>query len=148
VELLTPDQLRSQDDAKLFETLSASRTVKKVNEQIEKLEADNPYSTRRRLLATSVRLSRTMAPDLHRMADECIEALQMDIPTELYAFASAQYNAMCFKPEDGKLYLMFASSLLEAFTENELKFVVGHELGHHVYRHHDIPIGYILRSRF
>ncbi|MGB1683385.1 MAG: M48 family metallopeptidase [Arenicellales bacterium] len=40
--------------------------------------------------------------------------------------------------------MMFSSSLLEAFSENELLFVVGHELGHHVYRHHEIPIGYIL----
>lgn len=147
MDQLTPAQLRSQDDAKLYETLLKSRTVKKVNEHISKMEEDNPYSIRRRLLATSVRLSRTMAPDLHRMADECVHALQMETPTELYAFPSAQYNAMCFKPEDGKLYVMFASSLLEAFTENELKFVVGHELGHHVYRHHDIPIGYILRGK-
>ena len=147
MDQLTPSQLRSQDDAKLFETLLKSRTVQKVNEQISKHEADNPYSTRRRLLATSVRLSNTMAPDLHRMADECIAALQMETPLELYAFPSAAYNAMCFKPEDGKLYVMFSSSLLEAFTENELKFVVGHELGHHVYRHHDVPIGYILRGQ-
>jgi hypothetical protein len=65
---------------------------------------------------------------------------------ELYAFASPQYNAMCFKPEDGRLFIMFASSLLEAFDEGELKFVLGHELGHHAYRHHDAPIGYILRG--
>lgn len=144
--ILTSADIRSRDDANLYESLLKSRTVTKVNEQISKLEADNPTSIRRRLLATSVRLSTGMAPDLHRMADECIEALQMDTPLELYAFASPTFNAMCFKPEDGKLYVMFASSLLEAFNENELKFVVGHELGHHVYRHHDIPIGYILRG--
>ncbi len=143
---ITSEALRSRDDANMSETLLKNRTVIKVNEQIDRMEADNPRSTRRRLLATSVRLSPRMAPDLHRMADECIDALQMETPLELYAFASPQYNAMCFKPEDGKLYVMFASSLLEAFNENELKFVVGHELGHHVYRHHDIPIGYILRG--
>ena len=41
----------------------------------------------------------------------------------------------------------FSSSLLEAFDENELMFVVGHEFGHHVYQHHDIPIGYILNGK-
>ena len=41
---------------------------------------------------------------------------------------------------------MFSSSLLEAYDENELMFVVGHELGHHVYQHHDIPVGYILNG--
>jgi tellurite resistance protein len=42
---------------------------------------------------------------------------------------------------------MFASSLLEAFDDSEIKFVMGHELGHHAYRHHDIPIGYVLRGQ-
>ncbi|MEK6194748.1 MAG: M48 family metallopeptidase, partial [Deltaproteobacteria bacterium] len=28
----------------------------------------------------------------------------------------------------------------------ELRFVMGHELGHHIYGHHDIPIGYLLRG--
>ena len=25
--------------------------------------------------------------------------------------------------------------------------MIGHELGHHLYQHHDIPIGYILRGK-
>jgi tellurite resistance protein len=87
-----------------------------------------------------------MAPALHKTAAECIEKLDLKIPLELYVFASPQYNAMCFKPEDGRLFVMFASSLLEAFEESELRFVMGHELGHHLYSHHDIPVGYILRG--
>jgi hypothetical protein len=80
------------------------------------------------------------------MADECIETLGMDIPLELYVFPSPQFNAMCFKPEEGRLHVMFSSSLLEGFKDDELKFVIGHELGHHVYKHHDIPIGYLLKG--
>lgn len=140
------DRIRCSSDRDLVETLLKDRTVKRVNEQIARMEDKTPTGTRRRLLATSVRMSRRMAPDLHKMADGCIERLGMQIPLELYVFASAQYNAMCFKPEDGRLFVMFASSLLEAFEENELRFVMGHELGHHVYQHHDIPIGYILRG--
>ena len=140
------DLIRCSSDRDLVETLLKDRTVKRVNEQIARMEDKTPTGTRRRLLATSVRMSRRMAPDLHKMADGCIEQLGMEIPLELYVFASPQYNAMCFKPEDGRLFVMFASSLLEAFEENELRFVMGHELGHHVYQHHDIPIGYILRG--
>ena len=71
----------------------------------------------------------------------------MDIPTELYVYSSPQFNAACFKPEDGKLFVMSSSSLLEAFEGNELKFVIGHEFGHYVYNHHDIPIGYLLKGK-
>jgi len=84
-----------------------------------------------------------MSPSVHKMTDHCVQKLGVDIPLELYAYASPQFNAACFKPEDGRLFLIFSSSLLEAFDDNELMFVVGHELGHHVYQHHDIPVGYI-----
>lgn len=140
------DRIRCVNDRDISEQLLKDRTVKKVNEQITRMEEKTPSGVRRRLLATSVRLSQRMAPDLHKMADSCIEKLGMEIPLELYVFASPQYNAMCFKPQDGRLFVMFASSLLEAFNDSELSFVMGHELGHHVYQHHDIPIGYILRG--
>lgn len=143
---LTAADLRCRNDLSMAESLLKNRLVLRVNEQIAKLEEGNPYSIRRRLLATSVRLSERMAPDLHRMAQDCVHRLHMDTPFDLYSFASPQFNAMCFKPESGRLHVMFSSSLLEAFSENELKFVVGHELGHHVYQHHDIPIGYLLNG--
>ena len=141
--------LRCESDLSLYNQLLEDITVKRVNEQLARMEESSSErsSIRRHLLATSVRMSETMAPDLHAMARECSERLELGIDLELYVFASPVYNAMCFKPEDGRLFVMFASSLLEAFDPAETKFVMGHELGHHAYRHHDIPIGYILRGQ-
>ncbi|NKB78082.1 MAG: M48 family metalloprotease [Gammaproteobacteria bacterium] len=139
--------IRYENDQEMYEALLKNPDVIKVNEYIKKAEEDGPMGTRRRLLATSVRLSRTMAPQIHKMADECVETLGMDIPLELYVYSSPQFNAACFKPEDGQLFVMFSSSLLEAFQGSELKFVIGHEFGHHVYQHHDIPIGYLLKGQ-
>ncbi|MCB1683798.1 MAG: M48 family metallopeptidase [Pseudomonadales bacterium] len=146
-----PDQfnaasIRCINDRKMAESLLTDPLIRRVNEQIARHEEDNPSGLRRRLLSTSVRLSARMAPDLHEMARECVERLEIDIEPELYVFASPQFNAMCFKPEEKHLYVMFSSSLIEGFDENELKFVVGHELGHHAYRHHDIPIGLVLQG--
>jgi len=75
-----------------------------------------------------------MAPDIHKMADECIEKLAMDIPLELYVYNSPTFNAACFKPEEGRLFVMFSSSLLEGFTGSD-------------YHHHDIPIGYLVNPQ-
>lgn len=136
--------IRCENDLKLFNMLLKERDVIKTNEQLEKIAEKGNIGIRRRLLATSVRLSSGMAKSAHKTADECIEKLELDIPVELYVFPSPQFNAACFKPEDGRLFVMFSSSLLEGFNETELRFVMGHELGHHVYRHHDIPIGHIL----
>jgi tellurite resistance protein len=147
--LVNAKALRCESDLNLYRQLLEDQTIKRVNEQLERLEESDSErsSIRRHLLTTSVRMSETMAPNLHAIARDCRERLEMDIELELYVFASPVYNAMCFKPEDGRLFVMFASSLLESFDDIELKFVVGHELGHHVYRHHDIPVGYILRGK-
>ncbi len=138
--------IRCANDLALYEKLTAHRDVKRVNEQIARHEAEGPSGIRRNLLATSVRLTKSMAPDIAKMADECIEKLGVALPLELYVYSSPQFNAACFKPENERLYVMFSSSLLEGFTSQELKFVMGHELGHHVYDHHAVPIGYLLRG--
>jgi len=143
---MNADDLRSKQDLEIARQLMETAEVRRVNEMIEKREEQGPMGTRRRLLATSVRLSRNMAPWLHEMTDDCIKKLGVTIPVELYVYASPTYNAACVKPEDGRLFIMFSSSLLEAFEDSELKFVVGHELGHYLYDHHDIPIGYLLKG--
>ena len=145
---VSAETVRCQSDLGMFERLLEDLTVKRVNEQIEQAAKKDGGRTglRRRLLTTSVRLSEAMAPDLRRIANECSERLELGIELELYVYSSPVYNAMCFKPEANRLFVMFSSSLLEAFTDAELKFVMGHELGHHVYNHHEIPIGYILRG--
>jgi uncharacterized tellurite resistance protein B-like protein len=138
--------IRYQNDREMAAELLKHPDVIRVNKHLEKIQEDGPVGTRRRLLGTSVRLSRFMAPQVHKLADECIEKLEMEIPHELYVYSSPQYNAVCFKPEGGKLFVMFSSSLLERFEGSELKFVIGHEFGHHVYNHHEIPIGLLLRG--
>jgi tellurite resistance protein len=139
-------QIRCSNDLRLFDALLEQPDVKKAKEHVDSLETSGYTSMRRRLLATSVRLSRSMAQNIHAIADSCIERLELDIPLELYVYSSPQYNAACLKPEDGRLIVMFSSSLLEAFSGDELRFVMGHELGHHLYGHHDIPIGLMLNG--
>ncbi len=141
------EQLRSRQDLDLFETLLQHPDVKRVNEQIAKQEDKGNLGVRRHLLSTSVQLSRVMAKSLHKTADECRERLGVETPLELYVFPSPSFNAACVKPEAGRLFIMFSSSILEAFNDAEIKFVMGHELGHHLFNHHDIPIGYILRGQ-
>ncbi|MBX2823435.1 MAG: M48 family metalloprotease [Gammaproteobacteria bacterium] len=141
------DELRYRNDKDLYDELLEERDVKRVNEHLEKLEAEGPTAIRRRLLSTSVRLSAAMAPDIQKMADECVERLGIEIPVELYVYSSPTFNAACFKPEAGRLYVMFSSSLLEGFEGSELRFVMGHEFGHYIYEHHDIPIGYLLKGK-
>ncbi|MBV1858535.1 MAG: M48 family metalloprotease [Nannocystaceae bacterium] len=50
------------------------------------------------------------------------------------------------KPEDGRVFLLFSSQLLEMFDEGELTYVVGHELGHHKFGHHGLPVHAVLKG--
>lgn len=136
-------EFRCEGDQSLHEKLLEVDEVKKVRKELEK----NPSrGTRRQLLATSLRLTKSMSPRLHDMLASCAEKLSLDIPTETYVYNSPQFNAACIKPENGRLLLMFSSAILEKFDEKELMFVMGHELGHHLFAHHDIPIGYLVRG--
>ena len=144
---MNAETIRCQNDLNLAEILMSVPQVSHVRKQIERMEDQGPMGIRRHLLSSSVRLSRQMSPVLHDMADHCINALGVKLPLELYVYSSPKFNAACFKPEEGRLYVMFSSSLLEAFKDAELMFVMGHEFGHHVYNHHDIPIGYLLRGK-
>ena len=40
--------------------------------------------------------------------------------------------------------VMLSSSLLEGFEPDGLQFVIGHELGHHLFDHRRIPVGALL----
>jgi tellurite resistance protein len=139
--------IRCMSDLALYEKLVKHRDVKRVNDQIARHEAEGPTGIRRNLLSTSVRLSQGMAPEITKIAEQCVDQLCVELPLELYVYSSPQFNAACFKPEDDRLYVMFSSSLLEGFNSQELKFVMGHELGHHVYNHHAVPIGYLLQGQ-
>ena len=142
----TVENIRCSNDLSLYEKLLSSPEVKKTNEWIERESKKSPASTRRHLLSSSVRLTENMSPSIHAMAQDCVKKLGVELPLEIYVYSSPQFNAACFKPEDERLYVMFSSSLLEGFTEQELKYVMGHELGHHIYNHHDVPIGYLLKG--
>ena len=140
------EKIRCTNDLNLYNKLLAQKEVIQTNQWMHKEAQKSPMSIRRHLLSTSVRLTKNMSPSIHDMANECVERLGVEMPLELYVYSSPQFNAACFKPENERLYVMFSSSLLEGFSSQELKYVMGHELGHHIYSHHDIPVGYLLKG--
>jgi hypothetical protein len=65
---------------------------------------------------------------------------------ELFVYPSSTFNAAAVKPEKGRLLFMVSSGLLEAFADDELRFVIGHEVGHYLFEHHSIPSALLLRG--
>ncbi len=139
--------LRCLGDQQLAERLLAEQYVKRVIARRLSREEDEPGGVRRRLLGTALRLTPSMSPKIGQLIETCRERLEIDLPMETYIYASPQFNAACVRPEAGRLFIMLSSSLLEAFPTEELRFVVGHELGHYRFGHHDIPIGVLLGGK-
>lgn len=134
--------LRADGDRDLYDRLLKDRDVVSAIERFEKHASD--MGARRQLLGTAMRLTAAMAPDVHEIMESCRQTLAIDAPVETYVYPSPVYNAAAVRPERGLLLVLISSSLLEAFEPDELKFVVGHELGHHLFGHHRIPVGALL----
>jgi len=100
----------------------------------------------RSLLAKAIRLTNSLAPELREMLSACAEKLKVETQLEPFVYPSSSMNAAVTPPEDGKLFVLFSSELLDAFDHDELCFVIGHELGHHKYGHHDIPVRAVLEQ--
>ena len=139
----TAQELRSEVDRTLATQLLVDPAVQHLREELERA---GKLGTRRSLLARALRLSRSIAPDVHTMLDRCIEILGVEAEVELYVHASATFNAGCTPVEDGRVFILVTSALLEGFESTELIYVLGHELGHHIYGHHAIPLGLILQQ--
>lgn len=129
--------LRAQGEAELEKTLLSDSTLKRaIDAQNERPDP----GVRKHLLGTSVRVTRTMSPRLDAMMDTCATQLGVETQIETYVYPDASFNAACVRPEQGRVFVLLSSALLEAFDDEELRFVIGHELGHHLFGHHRIPV--------
>jgi len=139
------EDLQTDGDRDLSQRLLKEPDVKRAIEKVER--EGREAGVRRQLLGTSIRLTAEMAPDVHKTLDECRRTLGIESPIETYVYPGASFNAAAVHPERGRLLVIVSSSLLEAFEPDELKFVVGHELGHHLFEHHRIPVTNLLDGK-
>jgi tellurite resistance protein len=134
----SPADLRAGEEREIAARLLEDRDIRRAIERFE--EATREMSARRELLASALRLTPEMAPDVHAILDGCRVRLGLDGPVETYVYPGPMFNAAAVRPERGRLFIILSSGLLEAFEPDELRFVAGHEFGHHLFDHHGIPL--------
>lgn len=83
---------------------------------------------RNELLGTAVKVNRRQFPRIWDATVECSEKLDIPMPT-LYVVHRKIVNAQTFGTHDDS-YIILNSQLVEEYTDDELKFVIGHECGH------------------
>lgn len=85
-----------------------------------------------------VMVSEQQFPHLHKMVQDGAQALGLkDVPQAFVYNSSGVMNAMALTLVGRTRYIWLTSQLIDADNEEQVKFVIGHELGHHVAGHLD-----------
>ncbi len=135
-----PKSIQVRRDKSLRTELGEDFGVKKAIQRIRELRGGKGYAYRRSLLSSALRLTRSMSPEIADTLNQCKEVIGYDTPVELFVTNEPVYNATCYREQGGPTILTVSSRLLESFTPAELKFVIGHELGHAVLDHYGLPM--------
>ncbi len=88
----------------------------------------NERTTRLLLLGTAVRVDERQFPTLHYLLLDACRVLDAPEVPELFVRADPTLNAMTIGLD--KPVIVLNSALVDLLAEDELRFVVGHELGH------------------
>ncbi len=114
--------------------------------QIVEEDAKKPTNSRKELLKHAMRLSPGMAPKVFNCIDRCREKLGLKSKIDIYVSQNPNMNAYCYPSHEGCIYILVTSALLEKMNEDELTFVIGHEIGHFLYQHHILCPQYIQKK--
>ena len=84
----------------------------------------------------SILVSPLVTPIIDKSINKVIERLH--IPKEsvkAYVYASAEIQAECYAGNDTDCVVRLSSGLIDILEDEEIEFVVGHEIGHFLYSH-------------
>ena len=79
----------------------------------------------------------SVTPQLSKLFQEVYR--QLRIPPSVvtaYVYSSPEPQASCFATDASECIILFTSGLTNLLSEQELQFVIGHELGHFLLAHH------------
>ena len=84
-------------------------------------------------------------PHLHKMVSDGAVALGLtEVPQAFVYNSNGVMNAMALRLVGRDRYIWLTSALIDSDSDEQVRFVIGHELGHHVAGHLD-RLGHLLR---
>ncbi|MGB0680301.1 MAG: M48 family metallopeptidase [Polyangiales bacterium] len=126
------EAIRFAEERACFEALGTRPELDA--QRAQQLQESHRRSVRKRLLASAVRVDARMLPKLDASIRAVQERAHFTEAMEAYVFEDAAINAFV-TPGKKHTYLGLSSGAVGALSEQELEFVIGHELGHALLGH-------------
>ncbi len=96
---------------------------------------------RKILLANTVLVTPALFPTISQAANASVSALDMHYSPDFFIHSSPIAQAGCtYLGDDCPLGVILFSGLVELLTTAELRFVIGHEIGHFLFGHHNFTL--------
>ncbi|MFC1887257.1 M48 family metallopeptidase [Candidatus Cloacimonadota bacterium] len=133
-------EIRYKGDLDDTKDLYEDYKVKQIIDSHEEILKEH-NSFRDNLLATSVRLTSVISPRINKIINKVKKEFELKDKIEFFSLNDLTYNAFAFKLQNN-ISIVFTSALLENFSDEEILFVLGHELGHIIFDHNRLLLLY------
>lgn len=135
-----PVTLQVKREKEMRQELGEREDVKRAIARLKEAWSGRGFGSRRDLLTHTLRLTRAMSPEIADTVQHAKEMIGFDRPVEVFVKPDPTFNASVMRNESGPVSLILSSRMLEVFSPEELRFVIGHELGHALFDHFGIPM--------
>jgi len=121
LEAALSQELYESFDGAIIETILREGRVMQDHDELKSL-----------LEGHSFKITAALAPDLHRICEEVRATLEFTEEVEFFVSNSPDINCFAYpRLEESQSHkVIINSALLERFADDELRFVLGHEIGH------------------
>ena len=123
--------LKHPADERALEALKKIRGLDSLTRKI--IEWGLEGKIRRELLASCLRVSEKQCPSLYELYLDCAKTLGVPEPPEL--FVECNPHPVSYIVGVTQAMIVVSTGLVDVLDEDELRFVLGHELGHFIYEH-------------
>ena len=126
--------------------LSALKSDEDFAAKLEQIKPTQYQRTlRARLLSSAVRVESSLLPHVTEAFEKLKHRVGIDEPMEAYVYQESAINAFVTRGHS-YTFVALSSFAVNQLTEAELEFVIGHEFGHAIFGHIDVPAGYLLET--
>lgn len=110
------------------------------------IDAERVAPLHQLIMAQQLRLAPLLAPRLFEILDGLRARLGFEEPVDVYVHPGPEINAMALARlnDESPHVITLTSSMLTGMSDDELRFALGHELGHLGLRHTNVAIAYQL----